>query len=107
MVTAELAMTLPAVAAVLFLVVSLGLALMTQLRVTDAAREAARGYAMEASTDEIRDLVTDRAGEAAQVDVETNGDLLTVTVTAPITGPWALLDLTATSSMTALAEGRQ
>lgn len=106
MVTAELAITLPAVMAVLFLVISLGLALMTQMRVTDAAREAARGYAMEMSDQEIRELISDRAGSSARVRVRDNGETLTVTVTAPVDGPWSLLDLTAESSMTVLAEGR-
>lgn len=106
MVTAELAITLPAVVAVLFLVVSLGLALITQLRVADAAREAARGYAMEMSESDISNLVSDRAGDAATVHVARHGETLTVTVSAPVTGPWALLDLTAESSMTALVEDR-
>lgn len=106
MVTAELAITLPVVMAVLFLVVSLGLALVTQLRVTDAAREAARGYAMEMSEGEIRALIADRAGPSASVRVRDNGETLTVTVVAPVDGPWSLLDLTAESSMTVLAEGR-
>lgn len=106
MVTAELAITLPVVMSVLFLVVSLGLALVTQLRVTDAAREAARGYAMEMNDGDIRALIADRAGQGADVSVRDNGETLSVTVTAPVDGLWSLLDLTAESTMTVLAEGR-
>lgn len=106
MVTAELAMTLPVVVAVLFLVLSFGLALVTQLRVADAAREAARGYAMEMADDDVRSIVADRAGAEAAIEMESSGDVITVTVTAPVGGPWSLLDLTAESSMTAFAEGR-
>lgn len=106
MVTAELAMTLPVVIAVLFLVLSFGLALVTQLRVADAAREAARGYAMEMAEDDVRSIVADRAGAEASIEMESSGDVITVTVTAPVGGPWSLLDLTAESSMTAFAEGR-
>lgn len=106
MVTAELAMTLPVVIAVLFLVLSFGLALVTQLRVTDAAREAARGYAMEMEDADVRSIVADRAGTEANIQMESSGDVITVTVTAPVGGPWSLLDLTAESSMTAFAEGR-
>ena len=104
MVTAELAITLPAVLTVLFLVVSFGMALVTQIRVSDAAREAARGYAMEMSSSEVRELVSARAGKDATVHVTQSGELLTVTVRSPVGGPWSLLDLTAESSMTALAE---
>lgn len=104
MVTAELAITIPAVLTVLFLVVSFGMALVTQIRVTDAAREAARGYAMEMSSSEVRELVADRAGSDATVRVEQRGELLTVTVTSPVGGTWSMLGLTAQSSMTALAE---
>lgn len=105
MVTAELAMTLPVVMTVLFLVVSLGLALVTQLRITDAAREAARGYAMEMSESEIRAIVSDRAGHKAEIRVRDSGETLAVTVQAPVGGPWSLLDLTAESTITVFAEG--
>lgn len=107
MVTAELAMTIPVVIAVLFLVASLGVSLVGQLRVTDAAREAARAYAMEMSDREVAELVADRAGDDASYTVRQHGRTLTVTVSAPVGGPWSILDLTAESSMTALAEAER
>lgn len=104
MVSAELAMTMPVVLGVLFLLFSAGAALVTQIRVSDAAREAARGYAMEVDEAQIRSLVTDRAGDDAQLSVTRSGTTITVTVSADMTGAFSLLDLTASSTMTALVE---
>lgn len=105
MVSAELAIAIPAVIAVLMLIVSFGQALVSQMRVADAAREAVRAVAIgdDAAVD---GLVRARAGQSAKYDVAGSGDTVEVTVTAPISGIGSLLDLEATASSTARREGR-
>ena len=104
MVTAEFAMTIPVVLMVLFLVFSTGSAMVTQMRVTDAAREAARGYAMGVARDEVADVVTQRAGDAATLTTQREGNMVTVSVSAPIDPVWGVVGLTAHSSITAFVE---
>jgi len=75
MVTAEIAVALPAVVLVLLLVLSAVCAGVTQLRVTDAARVAARQAAI--GSDDVEGAAV-HAGGAVRVDVERGdiGDLL-------------------------------
>ncbi len=95
-VTAELAITLPAVVLVLALVLTLGAVSVAQLRVTDAARAGARAAAIGHSNDQVHQIVTERAGEGALVQVGYAGDQAVVSVTRPILGPaWGSWQVTA------------
>ena len=107
-VTAELALTLPAVVLVLLLVITLGAASVTQLRCTDAARAGARAAALGHSHAQVHQIVTDRAGADAQVQIEPGTDeagdsTVTVGVTRPLTsqgwGNWRV-----SAEFTAVAE---
>ena len=103
MVTAELALTIPAVVLVLTLVVSVAVAGITQLRVADAARAAARQAAI-GETD-ISGAASRLAGEVA-VSVE-RGELTCVTVSRPVPGPARLLGATARARNCAWTEPNQ
>jgi len=83
MVTAEIAVALPAVVLVLLLVLSAVCAGVTQLRVTDAARVAARQAAI--GSDDVEGAAV-HAGGAVRVDVE-RGELTCVHVSRPVPGP--------------------
>lgn len=87
-VTAELALTLPAVLMVLLLVVTLGAASVAQLRCTDAARAGARAAALGHSHAQVHQIVTDRAGPDAQVHIEPGADQVRVRVSRPVPGQW-------------------
>ncbi|MDO5724406.1 MAG: TadE family type IV pilus minor pilin [Flaviflexus sp.] len=106
MVTAELAMTIPVVLAIAYLLLSIAAAALTQLRVHDAAREAARAYAVEEDASTVRSIIAARAGQEAEVDVSYGERTVTVTITAPIDPIWQAAGIEATSSITALMEGR-
>lgn len=105
MVTAEFAIVLPVVLAVLALVASLGSAMITHLNVADAAREAARAIAMEADESHVRHLVRDKV-DGASISIDRSGDHVSVTVSADIGGVLTPLDLTASSTVTSLVEPR-
>ena len=92
MVTAEIAVALPAVVLVLLLVLSAVCAGVTQLRVTDAARVA----------DDVEGAAV-HAGGAVRVDVE-RGELTCVHVSRPVPGPLGGLGLTARSTACAYTE---
>ncbi|MBC7630283.1 TadE family type IV pilus minor pilin [Aeromicrobium sp.] len=82
MVTAELATIAPFAVAFTFLllwVVSLGL---TQVRLADASREAARVIARGESVDAARRLAMQQSPPGAKVSVDSERGLVTVTVTA-------------------------
>lgn len=82
MVTAELATIAPFAVAFAFLllwVVSLGL---TQIRVVDASREAARMIARGEAVQEATDVARKHAPAGAKVSVDTESGTVTVTVTA-------------------------
>lgn len=100
MVTAEIAVALPAVVLVLLLVLSAVCAGVTQLRVTDAARVAARQAAI--GSDDVEGAAV-QAGGAARVDVE-RGELTCVHVSRPVPGPLGGLGLTARSTACAYTE---
>jgi hypothetical protein len=82
MVTAELAVALPAV----FLVIAAGVTavsvLTAQLRCVDAAREAARAAARGESAAVVRSAASRSAPAAASVAVSGDRDAVTVTVSA-------------------------
>ncbi len=82
MVTAELATIAPFAVAFAFLllwIVSLGL---TQVRITDASREAARMIARGEAVQDAKDVARRHAPAGAKVSVDTESGLVTVTVTA-------------------------
>lgn len=82
MVTAELATIAPFAVAFAFLllwVVSLGL---TQIRIADASREAARMIARGEAVQDAKDLARKHAPRGADVSVDTESGMVTVTVTA-------------------------
>lgn len=82
MVTAELATIAPFAVALAFLllwVVSLGL---TQVRIADASREAARMVARGDPIDTARTVARRQSPAGARVTVAAEGGLVTVTVTA-------------------------
>lgn len=90
-VTAELAMVLPLLLAVTaglvwFLVVGLG-----QVRVTDAAREAARALARGEDPATATGLAGDIGPPGSRVTVSQSDGLVEVTVTARIEGPGGVL----------------
>ncbi|WP_233188249.1 TadE family type IV pilus minor pilin [Actinomyces qiguomingii] len=100
MVTAELAVTMPAVVLVLLLVLATISAGVTQLRVTDAARVAARQAAI-GSNDVVG--AAQRAGGPVVVSVE-SGELTCVAVSRRVPGPLGGLGLTARSRACAYTE---
>lgn len=104
MVTAEFAMTMPVLVLVLYLVISVGKVLIAHIEVTDASREAARGWAMNVTEAEVVTLVRERAGHDADLDVSRQGDLIHVTVRKPVTGMWIPGGMEASSTMTARVE---
>lgn len=82
LVTAELATIAPFAVAFAFLllwVVSLGL---TQIRITDASREAARMIARGEAVQDAKDVARKHAPAGAKVSVDTKSGTVTVTVTA-------------------------
>ena len=91
MATAELAVAMPALVLVLLMVLAGVSAGVTQLRVTDAARVAARAAAIGQT-----DLAgaASRAGGAVDLAVE-RGELTCVTAARPVPGPLGGLGLTA------------
>ena len=100
MVTAEIAVALPAVVLVLLLVLSAVSAGVTQLRVTDAARVAARQAAI--GSDDVAGAAA-RVGGEVSVGIE-QGELSCVHVSRPVPGPLGGLGLTARSTACAYTE---
>lgn len=100
MVTAEIAVTMPAVVLVLVLVLSAVAAGTTQLRVTDAARVAARAVAA-GEGDPAGAAV--RAAGAVSLSVE-HGELTCVTASRGVPGPLGRLGVVARSRACAYTE---
>ena len=100
MATAELAVAMPALVLVLLMVLAGVSAGVTQLRVTDAARTAARAAAIGQT-----DLAgaANRAGGAVDLAVE-QGELTCVTASRRVPGPLGGLGLTARSRACAYTE---
>lgn len=102
-VTAEAALVMPVLAAVtLALVWMLGLAV-AQVRVTDAAREAARAVARGDPVEEATALAH-TAAPGAEVHIDTGGQRVRVHVIRTVRPPGDLLGHLATTSVEATAE---
>lgn len=87
MTSVELALAIPSVVLVLAMVL-LGLTLaVDQLRVTDAARTAARAASRGVDDDEVRRVAADLSPDGSSIEVSvqdgTDGGAVTVTVLAP------------------------
>ena len=96
----SIAVALPAVVLVLLLVLSAVSAGVAQLRVTDAARVAARQAAI--GSDDVEGAAV-RAGGEVSVGVD-RGELTCVHVSRPVPGPLGGLGLTARSTACAYTE---
>ena len=104
-VTAELATTLPAVMALLAVVIALAAAFGTQFRVSDAARTGARLAAIGAEYGAIRDTVIGIVGSSPAIEISRADDWATVQVRQSIrVGPVWLGPLTVTASATSWLE---
>ena len=79
-VTVELALALPAVVLLLVAVLTLGSAVVGQLRCADAARAGARAAALGEGSAEIAAIAGRVAGDGATVGVSRTGVWVTVTV---------------------------
>lgn len=90
-VTAEFAVVLPAVTAVLALLMVAAGAGVLQLRLEDAARAGARAAARGESPAQVTELAYRLAGERASVQVSVAGEFATVTVVGQLEGPLATL----------------
>lgn len=90
--TAELALALP-----LLLAVTVGLVWLlavgaAQIRVVDAAREAARAVARGDDQSSARSLALEIAPAGASIDIAIGGGEVTVTSSAEVEGPGGLFD---------------
>lgn len=86
--TAEFAVLLPAVAALLALVLGAGACGMTQVRLEQAARAMARDLARGEPASSAIQTGQRAAGEAARFRTGAEGPYRTVEVSIPITLPW-------------------
>ena len=89
-VTAELAMALPVLVAVVVGLVWLLAVGAAQVRVVDAAREGARTLSRGDPQSEVVGRVEQVAGEGARASVGLSGGQVTVTVRRYVTGPGGL-----------------
>ncbi|KRE79432.1 hypothetical protein ASG71_04960 [Arthrobacter sp. Soil763] len=95
-VTAEFAVTLPAVVLLLALVLAGSAAGLTQLRLEEAARAGARALARGDDAAAVGVTVRQLAGESARAAIASDGAWRSVTVSAAVTGalgplvPWTL-----------------
>lgn len=91
MVTAELAATMPALVFVLLVAVNAVLIGINQVRCVDAARAAARAAARGDSQAAVQQTGGRAAPPGSAVSVTGGGAEVTVTVTAPVPGPFGWL----------------
>ena len=104
-VTAELALALPAVVTVLVALLLLSSAATTQLRAADAARAGARAAALGEQTAVVAQVAERLAGAGARVQVQRDGEWVTVTVRRSVdVGRLSAAGLTASARATARAE---
>ena len=105
MVTAETAVVLPVLLLVLAAAVAAVVVVGAQLRCVDAAREGTRAAARGEPAAVVRDLAGRAAPAGARVVVITDGDTVTVTVSAPVAPlgplPW---DVEVSAQATGLLE---
>lgn len=85
-VTAEFAICLPAVLLVVLLVLAVAGVSLAQLRCADAARAGARAAALGQEDGAITQIVTQRAGEDAWVEVQRSEEWVTVRVGRQVLG---------------------
>ncbi|MEZ2388467.1 TadE family type IV pilus minor pilin [bacterium RCC_150] len=86
-VTAEFAVTLPAVLVLLALLLAGSAAGITQLRLEEAARAGARSLARGDATSSVEGIVRRLAGEAASTIIRGDGEWMNVTVSTRLAGP--------------------
>lgn len=98
MVTAEIAVALPAVVVLLGGLIALVVAVGAQMRCIDAAREGARAAARGDPAGQVIAVATRAAPAGAQVSVAIDGEYATVTVTAATTPLGGLLGPVAVSA---------
>ncbi|GGB26656.1 hypothetical protein GCM10011492_16140 [Flexivirga endophytica] len=91
MVTAELAATIPALIFVLLVAVNAVMIGINQVRCVDAARVAARAAARGDSAAAVRQVGARAGPSGSTVLVAGGGEEVTVTVTAPVPGPFGWL----------------
>lgn len=108
-VTAEFAVALPAVVALLALLLAGAAAGVTQLRIEEGARAGARALARGEDPAAVERTVRTLAGGTASASVAADGEWLSVTVTDRVGGPlgtsipWTLTAQASTRSETAVA----
>lgn len=107
-VTAEFAVTLPAVLLLLAMLLSGAAAGVTQLRLEEGARAGARALARGDSSASVERIVRTLSGASASAVVAAEGEWLSVTVTDRVGGPlgsipWTLTARASTRSETAAA----
>lgn len=88
MVSAELAVALPAVVFVMLVALGALMVGVDQIRCTDAARVAARAAARGDPADVVRRDGVRAAPPGSSVTVQPAGGLVRVTVTTPVRGPF-------------------
>ncbi|GAA4419722.1 hypothetical protein GCM10023169_10680 [Georgenia halophila] len=103
-VTAELAVVLPAVVMLLAVLLTAAAAAGTQVRVSDAARAAARAAALGESEAAVVAVARDLAGEGAAVVVSHEAEYVLVEVSHEIPGLLGMADLEAGASARAMPE---
>lgn len=91
-VTAELALGLPLVLAVTVAMVWLLAVASAQIRIGDAAREAARSIARGDDEASARSIALQVAPEGAAVDIAVDDEQVVVTASATVDGPGGLFD---------------
>lgn len=88
MVTAEIAVALPAVMLVLVAVLTLVAASVAQMRAVDAARAGARAIAIDQDDAGVERVVAQIGGDDADLSVDRDGEWVRVTVTIPVVSGW-------------------
>lgn len=107
MVTAEIAMALPAIGAVIVLAIWAVSAVMADLRCGDAAREAARAVARGESSAVVSQIVDHVAPHGADLEIRRDDGLVVVEVGArvPLPGPFTSPAVHVSGQAVALEEG--
>nr|WP_183321769.1 TadE family type IV pilus minor pilin [Flexivirga oryzae] len=91
MVTAELAAAIPALIFVLLVAVNAVMIGIDQVRCVDAARAAARAAARGDSAQAVQEVGARAGPSGSAVSVAAGGAMVTVTVSAPVPGPFGWL----------------
>ena len=102
-VTAETVMVMPVLVAVMLGLTWLLLLAVTQVRVVDAAREAARSAARGETEQVSRTRARQVAPGGARIVIRRTTDLVTVIVGVDLTGPGGLVDFLPPVSVTSTA----